>query len=90
MSFQGIRKIREAKRGSPVIFEGETFGNGKPVRSTQFNFELKSSNNSSDIRTTRDSEKKADSPVRQVRKSIFGIAVTSKEKEKKSIMGNFL
>jgi hypothetical protein len=80
MSFQGIRKIRDAKRASPVVFSSMETHNPFPIKSFQFTFDLKSSNLSSDIRTTRDSEVKADTSARQARKNIFGVTSTSKDK----------
>lgn len=55
MSFQGIRKIREARRESPLLLESTELQNNWAVKPIQFAFDLKSTNLSNDIRGTRDS-----------------------------------
>lgn len=89
MSFQGIRKIREAKRESPLLLESTDLGTNSALKPVQFTFELKSSSLSNDIRNTRDSDK-MDPTSRQTRKSSFGMNSSSKEKDKKLLVGNFL
>lgn len=89
MSFQGIRKIREAKRESPLLLESTDLGTNSALKPVQFTFELKSSSLSNDIRNTRDSDK-MDPNSRQTRKSSFGMNSSSKEKDKKLLVGNFL
>ena len=79
MSFQGIRKIREARRESPLLLESTELQNNWAVKPIQFAFDLKSTNLSNDIRGTRDSEVKADlSTARQTRKSSFGMTSSSR------------
>lgn len=89
MSFQGIRKIREAKRESPLLLESTDLGSNQVVKPVQFTFELKSSSLSNDIRNTRDSDK-MEVNTRQNRKSSFGMTSSSREKDKKLLVGNFL
>jgi hypothetical protein len=91
MSFQGIRKIREARRESPLLLESTELTNNWAVKPIQFAFDLKSTHLSSDIRATRDSDAKAESTTtRQTRKSSFGMTSSSREKDKKIMVGNFL
>lgn len=90
MSFQGIRKIRESRRESPLLLESTELHPNWAVKPIQFAFDLKSTNLSNDIRATRDSEMKNDSSsTRQSRKSSFGMS-SSREKDKKLMVGNFL
>jgi len=89
MSFQGIRKIRDARKESPVLFESHELDiQNCSFKPFQFNFDPKGSNLISNIRTTRDSEIKSDS-VKQTRKNSFGLT-SSKDKDKKILIGNFL
>jgi hypothetical protein len=91
MSFQGIRKIRDARKESPILFESsELTSQNCSLKPFQFNFDLKGSNLSSDIRTTRDSEIKPDHSAKQARKNSLGLTSCSKEKDKKILIGNFL
>jgi hypothetical protein len=88
MSFQGIRRIREARRESPLLFESSQLNDSSSPQPVQSNLDLKSSQLSKDARTTRDSEIKADTAPRRTRKSSIG--ASSREKDKRILVGNFL
>lgn len=72
------------------MFESSELVNNCSIKPVQFHFDLKSSNISSDIRTTRDSEIKIDTGAKPTRKSSLTGSSPSKEKEKKLLIGNFL
>jgi hypothetical protein len=73
MSFQGIRKIREAKRESPIIFGSEQLESyTQNVMPLPLNLKLKSGDQK-EKKSTRDSEIKNDSLLRQTRRSSFGV-----------------
>ena len=56
MSFQGIRKIRDTRRDSPLLLEREQMSPNHNIKPIQLNLDLKSSHLSGDLRTTKDSE----------------------------------
>jgi hypothetical protein len=62
-------------------------GKNCSIKPLQLNFDMKGSNLSNDVRTTRDSEVFMEAVARQGRKkSLSG----SSQKDKKAIFGNFL
>lgn len=87
MSFQGIRRIREARRESPLLLESTDIP-AHSLRPLQLNLDLKSSQLSSDARTTRDSEVKPETASRRSRKGSLG--PVSRDKDKRILVGNFL
>ena len=88
MSFQGIRKIRDNRRESPVLLESVQLPSATHGKPFPLHLEIKSTHISNDIRTTRDSEIKADSPLLMNRRT-FAVS-GSKEKDKRLLIGNFL
>lgn len=79
MSFQGIRKIRDSRRESPLIFASEDLeAYSHNLAHLPVNIKIKS-NDVKEKKSTRDSEKKMDSLHRHTRKNSFGFS-NSKEK----------
>jgi hypothetical protein len=72
------------------LFESTDFSPSKPIKAVQFNFDMKSSLLSNDIRTTRDSEIKGETVTNHSRKSSSGQQTSSKDKDKKILVGNFM
>lgn len=87
MSFQGIRRIREARRESPLL-ESTELVDSPILRPPRLNLDLKGSFLSNEVRTTRDSEMKCDSPSRLSRKA--SPVSATREQQKRILVGNFL
>ena len=88
MSFQGIRRIREARRESPLLLESTELNDGPILRPPRLNLDLKGSFLSNEVRTTRDSEMKCDSPSRLSRKA--SPVSATRDQHKRILVGNFL
>ena len=56
MSFQGIRKMRETRRESPLLLESQQTRNKYMIKPIQINLDVKPFLQTNDVRSTKDSE----------------------------------
>ena len=56
MSFQGIRKMRETRRESPLLLESQQIRNKYMIKPIQINLDVKPFLQNNDVRSTKDSE----------------------------------
>lgn len=73
-----------------MLFESTQLAHPNAIKPIQFNFNLKSCLLNNGVRTTRDSEVQGETSNWQPRRGSFATGASSKEKDKKTLVGNFL
>jgi hypothetical protein len=85
-----MRIVREARKGSPIIFESTEFKPRSDFRSFEFTFDLKPTKLLNPKNNYLDSATKADTSPKKVQKKGIGLPPASKEKDRKMLIGNYM